>query len=425
MYDTVYKATSDHVLRLFEEMAQPNLTYHNLQHTRNVVERAEEIAAQYELGDNDMLALYVAAWFHDTGHLFTEQMGHEQQSIELMRQFMQEQGVSTDIINKCESCITATEMPQRPASLIEEIICDADTFHFGTKEFIETNKAVKKEYELRGYLHFIQDWTANTIALLERHTYFTNYCKVLLNEGKQENIDRLKKKLIAKEKKMTAKDKKKKTEKPAKVVKFDKNSPDALQAKQDASLLTRGVQTMLRLTSENHLRLSDMADSKANILISVNAIIISVVLSVLMRKLEVEPYLTIPTIIFLASSVVTIVLAILATRPKVTEGRFSMDDVMARKTNLMFFGNFYKSSLEEYEKAMDYLMSDKQYLYSSLVKDIYFLASVLGRKYKLLRLAYTIFMIGIIISVIAFTIATMLVQSHQVTTVSMPAGTPL
>jgi hypothetical protein len=182
---------------------------------------------------------------------------------------------------------------------------------------------------------------------------------------------------------------------------------------------------MLRLTSENHMRLSDMADGKANILISVNAIIISVVLSVLMRKLEVEPHLTIPTIIFLASSVATIVLSILATRPKVTEGTFSMEDVMARKTNLMFFGNFYKSSLEEYEKAMNYLMNDKEYLYSSVVKDIYFLAAVLGRKYQLLRLAYTVFMIGIIISVIAFTIATILVQPHQVTTVSMPQGTPL
>lgn len=173
------------------------------------------------------------------------------------------------------------------------------------------------------------------------------------------------------------------------------------------------------------MRLSDMADSKANILISVNAIIISVVLSVLMRKLEVEPYLTIPTIIFLASSVITIVLAILATRPKVTQGKFSMEDVMARKTNLMFFGNFYKSTLDEYQQAMDYLMNDKQYLYSSVVKDIYFLAAVLGKKYKLLRLAYTIFMIGIILSVIAFTIATTLVQSQQVTTVSMPQGTPL
>jgi hypothetical protein len=60
---------------------------------------------------------------------------------------------------------------------------------------------------------------------------------------------------------------------------------------------------MLRLTSENHMRLSEMADNKANILISVNAIIISVILTVLIRKIEVDRHLTIPTMIFLATGI--------------------------------------------------------------------------------------------------------------------------
>ena len=69
-----------------------------------------------------------------------------------------------------------------------------------------------------------------------------------------------------------------------------------------SSFMTKGVQTMLRLTSDNHVELSGMADGKANILISVNAIIISVILTVLLRRLQVDTYLTIPTIIFLAFS---------------------------------------------------------------------------------------------------------------------------
>ena len=95
-----------------------------------------------------------------------------------------------------------------------------------------------------------------------------------------------------------------------------------LKAKEHIGLMARGIQTMLRLTSENHLKLSDLADGKANILISVNAIIISVILSVLVRKLEVEPHLTIPTLLFLLSSISTIVVAILATQPKVRPGQF-------------------------------------------------------------------------------------------------------
>jgi hypothetical protein len=162
---------------------------------------------------------------------------------------------------------------------------------------------------------------------------------------------------------------------------------------------------MLRLTSDNSLKLSDMADRKASILISVNSIIISVIISVLVRRLEVDTYLTIPTILFLISSVSTVVVAILATRPKINEGKFTEQDVINKKTNLLFFGNFHKVPFEEYDNAMRKMMGDSDYLYGSLIKDIYMQGAVLGKKYRLTRLAYNIFMIGIIASVLAFAIA--------------------
>jgi len=178
--------------------------------------------------------------------------------------------------------------------------------------------------------------------------------------------------------------------------------------KQKNTLLSRGIQTMLRLTSDNHLELSNMADGKANILISVNSIIISVILSVLVRRLEVDTYLIVPTVMFLTFSVATIVLAILATRPKISQGVFSREDIMNRKTNLLFFGNFHKASLEEYEWGMSQMMKDQDYLYGTLIKDIHQLGVVLGRKYRLLRVAYNVFMVGIIVSVLAFAIAVIL-----------------
>ena len=182
---------------------------------------------------------------------------------------------------------------------------------------------------------------------------------------------------------------------------------------------------MLRLTSENHLELSNMADGKANILISVNSIIISVILSVLLRRLEVDTHLTIPTIIFLFFSVSTIVLAILATRPKISEGRFSKNDILSKRTNLLFFGNFYKSSMDEYQWAMGTMMKDKEYLYGSLIQDIHQLGVVLGRKYKLIRAAYNVFMIGIIISVVAFGFAVAFHEPGNTTIISTPSTPPL
>ena len=184
--------------------------------------------------------------------------------------------------------------------------------------------------------------------------------------------------------------------------------------KDKSGLMSKGIQTMLRLTSENHLKLSDMADHKANILISVNAIIISVILGVLLRKLDEEPYLTIPTIIFLLVSVTTIVISILATRPKISGGTFTPEDIVEKKTNLLFFGNFHKATYEQYDAAMRAMMTDTDYLYGSLIKDIYYLGIVLGRKYRLIRLAYNIFMIGIIVSVLAFAFAAFIYHGEPI-----------
>ncbi|MGK0324156.1 MAG: hypothetical protein ACJAR4_002204 [Psychroserpens sp.] len=95
----------------------------------------------------------------------------------------------------------------------------------------------------------------------------------------------------------------------------------------------------------------------------------------------------------------------MATRPNVTQGKFTKEDVANKKVNLLFFGNFHKMKLDEFEWAMSEMMQDRDYLYSSLTKDLYFLGLVLNSKYNLLRITYTVFMIGIVVSVIAFAVA--------------------
>jgi hypothetical protein len=191
-------------------------------------------------------------------------------------------------------------------------------------------------------------------------------------------------------------------DKEVKKEKKDKSKKEVKPSKPD-----RGIDTLFRVTLSNHTRLSGIADSKANILLSVNAIIISIALSTIVPKLDSpsNAHLVIPTFIMLTSSVVSIIFAILSTRPKVTSGTFTRRDIEDRKVNLLFFGNFYKMPLEEYEWAVNEMMKDNSYLYNSMIKDLYFLGIVLERKYKLLRITYNIFMIGIIISFLAFFLA--------------------
>ena len=407
----LYKKIEDYVTGLFEQMQLPTLVFHNLEHTETVVKRSQEIAGHYKVSENEMLILFASAWFHDTGHLFTEPGKHEAMSVEIMKKFMKEYVEDEKTLKAIEECIMATKFPRNPKNLLGEIICDADTYHLGTKDFKKTNKWAFEETKLRlgetDPVHFNEE----TIKMLQTHHFYTSYCKELLDERKEKNLRKLQKKIL-----------KKKENPDPKTEEVD--SLSGLE-KDKSGLMSKGIQTMLRLTSGNHLKLSDMADHKANILISVNSIIISVILSVLLRKLEEETYLVIPTIIFLLVAVTTIVVSILATRPKISGGEFTVEDIKQKKTNLLFFGNFYKATYDQYNAAMREMMIDTDYLYGSLIKDIYYLGVVLGRKYKLIRLAYNIFMIGIIVSVLAFAIAVFFNDSSSSSTLIKGAGSPL
>jgi len=309
-----------------------------------------------------------------------------------------------------EGCILATRIPQMPNNLLEQIVCDADLFHLGSKEFNKRNKLLRAEAELAGNQPISGiEWTISSINFLEAHKYHTAYSQTLLKQQKEENLERLKAKLEKKQGEaiQEAAAEQKKQEKKA--AKQEKKKEEEGKAGEPGAVKEpkpgRGVETMFRTTSTNHIRLSSMADSKANIMISVNAIIISVLLSVLLRKLEDYPNFILPSIIFLTTSVTTIVFSILATRPNVTSGRFTLLDIQNKKSNLLFFGNFHQMSYKEYEDGMETIMKKNDYLYSNMIHDIYNLGVVLGRKYRMLRIAYNIFMYGIIASVLAFTIA--------------------
>jgi predicted metal-dependent HD superfamily phosphohydrolase len=413
MANNIYKQVEEHVTNLFEANKKPKLFYHTLEHTQETVKRAEEIAAHYKLKEKEMLAVYIAAWFHDTGRIFTGPENHEEKSVEFMKSFMEINCPDIELIQIAEGCILATKRSVTPTNLLQQILSDADTYHLGTKEFKRTNKQVRKEITMDKEVSK-EEFDIKTLEFLESHKYYTTYALELLNKGKEENIEKLRFKIAER------------------TVKSDENrlfgsekSTDPKLDKQTSSLISKGIQTMLRLASQNNLRLSEMADRKANILISVNAIIISVSISVLFRKFETDPFLVAPTIIFLTSSVITIVLSILATRPTITGGQFSKEDITAKKVNLLFFGNFYKASLEDFRWGMGIMMRDPEYLYGSLIKDVYYLGVVLGKKYRLLRIAYNIFMVGVVISVIAFTIAVFTKSPESTTVITSPTTSPL
>jgi predicted metal-dependent HD superfamily phosphohydrolase len=161
--------------------------YHNLEHTVDVVGHAEEIVSFYQLEPAEGFVVRVAAWFHDIGHLFGLLEGHEEKGVSVMEEYMEQFKMGKELILSIANCILATKFPSYPVSLCEEILCDADTFHFGTDHFRQTDPKVKEEVELRTGRLF-PEWHKKSIWLLEQHHFFTSYCQQLLDAGKQENL---------------------------------------------------------------------------------------------------------------------------------------------------------------------------------------------------------------------------------------------
>jgi hypothetical protein len=147
-----------------------------------------------------------------------------------------------------------------------------------------------------------------------------------------------------------------------------------------------------------------MADNKANIMLSVNALIITFALPLLGKEIATNPNILIPTMMLLTVCVVSMVFATLATRPIPMKGYSSIESIKAKKSNLFFFGNYYNMSFEEYEDGMNVTISNDDILDSTIMRDLFFLGKTLGKKYAYLRRCYTIFMYGIITTVIAFVI---------------------
>lgn len=389
------KKTNDFVSQLFDSELPKEYIYHNYVHTQRVLKSTKEILDNSAFSEEEKLILKLAAVLHDVGYIRSKD-AHEEASAEIAIDFLTKEGVDKSIIDKVAKTIRATHIDVPPENELEKALCDADASHFSKRYFEEASEYLRQELKLLNKAdHSLDSWRECNIQMFTtQHQYYTDYA---IKNWKPKKDNHLVGMLSEQKKYKKAKKKEK------------------LKAKLKDESPEKGVQSMFRITLRNHIKLSDIADTKANILLSVNAIIISVALSSLIPKLDKNTYLIVPTIIFMIFSIISMILSVLATRPNVTSGKFTRQDVEEKKVNLLFFGNFHKMSLVDFEWAINQMMQDKDYIYSSLTKDLYFLGIVLDRKYRILRITYTVFIIGIIVSAIAFALFFKIEDAAEVT----------
>ncbi|GLB52400.1 hypothetical protein NBRC110019_14400 [Neptunitalea chrysea] len=314
--------------------------------------------------------LQVAIWFCATGYYKDLAYGGVT-SLNFAEKYLKQEGYSEEEILLIQQYIKAANSKVVPKTKEEMLVQDAVYAFLADKNFNEQqtlwraeNDAIK-ESELTN-----KEWFTYLKGIIDSKLFYTSYA--IKNWAYKVQGNYLK--LISKE------------------------------TKQQQKQVEKGRDTVFRITLRNHISLSDNADRKAHILLSVNAIIISIIFSRIFPKLDnpSNTFLIVPTLVFVIFTVISIILSVIATRPRITKGKFSYEDITHKKTNILFFGNFHRVRLEEYERAMDMLLSNNEYIYNSLTKDLYYLGKVVAKKYKILQYTYAVFMAGIVVSTILY-----------------------
>lgn len=375
----------NYVKKTFEQELKPHFTYHNFEHTELVVDASKRLSESAKLNDKESEILVIASYFHDLGFIISAE-NHENNGCKLAEAYLLEKSYDPKNIDSVKECIKATQMGIEPKSKLTRLIKDADLSGLASSQYHVLNENLRLEKSwLEGKEIKKKDWRKENIDFLQNHYYYTKEANSLFKDSKLKNLRALKM------------EEAKKKEKPKKI----KNKAITIAT-------SKSAQTQFKTALRNHIDLSSIADNKANIMLSVNAIIITVALPLLINRITEHPKLFIPTSILALVSLISMIFATLSTRPINMPGETDYDQIKNKNSNLFFFGNFYKMSYNDYVKYIKEVVSDDENMDNSITRDLFFLGKSLGKKFNYLRYCYNFFMYGIAAAVLSFFIVNLL-----------------
>lgn len=194
-YECRYNQLETEILETLKTDIPKEITYHNLNHTKDVINSAGIIAIGEGIcpQDKGFLTVRTGALFHDTGYASSNKdyKNHEQIGANFAKEFLHYTGYNNREIKKVMGIIMATKLPQNPKTLLEKIVCDADVANFGRDDFFELGEHLRKELKNLGIEKSDKEWYDGTLKLLEGHSYHTNTAKLLWDDKKEENMKKL------------------------------------------------------------------------------------------------------------------------------------------------------------------------------------------------------------------------------------------
>ncbi len=374
------------MLNLHNQKANPNLLYHSYAQTAAIVEQVETLSKTVKASPEVVEIALLAAYFHQTGYLENYQQA-QAFSTSFAKQFLEKIGYPSTKIQHVIRTIEASY--QGKANTIPEaLLLDTMQYVRYGEQFNDWSGLLRMERELVLNESITkQAWQAEQLQALLNVQFYTPYGKTTFAPLLGQNIVKQKNRV----------DK-------AKVVETEATATTRPFENIAFSGTDRGAQTYFRTNYRMHIDLSAIADNKANIMISVNSILISALITMLTWRniTQTNPSILLPAVMFLMTTLISLVFAILSSRPKVTNVNKKLKDLPSIKRNITFFGNFVRLPLEQYEEAIDEVLRNDELLYGNMSRDLYFLGQVLSKKYYHLKMSYDIFMIGFVLAVIAF-----------------------
>lgn len=184
------------ILQRLKKELPKHLSYHSVEHIKDVFNACKEIAANEGVKGEDLKLLLTAALFHDAGFL-VQQKEHEAISCEIVREHLPEFGYTNAQIEKICGMIMATRIPQTPNNKLEEILADADLDYLGRDDFFTIGNKLFDELSVYGMLSSEDEWNNLQIKFLEKHHYFTDTAIRLRKEQKDRHLAQIKSKVKA------------------------------------------------------------------------------------------------------------------------------------------------------------------------------------------------------------------------------------
>jgi len=185
-----------YIIKKLENGLPAYITYHNLDHTINVLAAAEHLAISEKIVGEDLILLKTAALFHDVGFIQNHH-DHEEISCRIARKHLPDYNYSEEQIDHICRIIMATKLPQTPHDHLSQILCDADLFYLGTDDYKKTAESLFHEYKKHDLVKNRAEWELKQIEFLNSHSYFTQTAIRERESHKQKNLQELKTQLAA------------------------------------------------------------------------------------------------------------------------------------------------------------------------------------------------------------------------------------